>query len=55
LPAKAAIAKAEPNVPPGALAAPGSSLAMGFSSKPAGDLATSRFTGPAVKPLAVLR
>jgi hypothetical protein len=26
-------------------------LTMGFSSKPMGDLATNRFTGPAVKPL----
>jgi hypothetical protein len=31
------------------------SLAMGFSQKPMGDLATNRFTGPAVKPLPVLR
>jgi hypothetical protein len=28
---------------------------MGFSDKPVGDLATSRFTGPAVKPLNVVR
>jgi len=31
------------------------SLSMGFSSKPPGDLATNRFTGPAVKPLPVVR
>jgi hypothetical protein len=31
------------------------SLHMGFSSKPVGDLATNRFTGPAVKPLRVVR
>ncbi|WP_404809956.1 DUF882 domain-containing protein [Microvirga lenta] len=31
------------------------SLSMGFSDKPLGDLATNRFTGPAVKPLRVLR
>lgn len=31
------------------------SLHMGFSNKPIGDLATNRFTGPAVKPLPVVR
>jgi uncharacterized protein YcbK (DUF882 family) len=31
------------------------SLHMGFSSKPVGELATNRFTGPAVKPLPVIR
>jgi hypothetical protein len=31
------------------------SLGMGFSSKPPGDLATNRFTGPAVRPLPVVR
>ena len=31
------------------------SLHMGFSSKPVGELATNRFTGPAVKPLPVVR
>jgi hypothetical protein len=31
------------------------SLHMGFSSRPVGDLATNRFTGPAVKPLPVVR
>ncbi|HZH10998.1 MAG TPA: DUF882 domain-containing protein [Microvirga sp.] len=31
------------------------SLHMGFSNKPVGDLATNRFTGPAVKPLPVMR
>jgi hypothetical protein len=30
-------------------------LSMGFSAKPMGDLATNRFTGPAVKPLPVTR
>jgi uncharacterized protein YcbK (DUF882 family) len=30
-------------------------LAMGFSSAPMGDLTTTRFSGPAVKPLPVLR
>ncbi|WP_414472004.1 DUF882 domain-containing protein [Microvirga sp. M2] len=31
------------------------SIAMGFSNKPVGDLATNKFTGPAVKPLPVVR
>ncbi|MEZ0172113.1 DUF882 domain-containing protein [Microvirga sp. TS319] len=31
------------------------SVAMGFSNKPIGDLATNKFTGPAVKPLPVVR
>ena len=31
------------------------SLHMGFSNRPVGDLATNRFTGPAVKPLPVTR
>ncbi len=31
------------------------SLHMGFSNKPIGDLATNKFTGPAVKPLPVVR
>lgn len=31
------------------------SLGMGFSAKPMGDLATNKFTGPAVKPLPVAR
>ena len=31
------------------------SLHMGFSNKPVGDLATNKFTGPAVKPLPVVR
>ncbi|WP_245416141.1 DUF882 domain-containing protein [Microvirga sp. 17 mud 1-3] len=38
-----------------ALLTAGPSLQMGFSSKPVGDLATNRFTGPAVKPLPVVR
>jgi uncharacterized protein YcbK (DUF882 family) len=31
------------------------SIHMGFSNKPVGDLATNKFTGPAVKPLPVVR
>ncbi len=31
------------------------SIHMGFSNKPVGDLATNKFTGPAVKPLPVAR
>lgn len=38
-----------------ALLSSGPSVQMGFSSKPMGDLATNRFTGPAVKPLPVVR
>lgn len=38
-----------------ALMTAGPSLAMGFSQTPMGDLATNRFTGPAVKPLPVIR
>lgn len=38
-----------------ALLTAGPSLQMGFSSKPVGELATNRFTGPAVKPLPVVR
>jgi hypothetical protein len=45
--------KAGAAVPAGALANSGSTLAMGFSNKPVGDLATNRFTGPAVKPLVI--
>jgi hypothetical protein len=48
-----------PKKPPatalGALLSAEPSLSMGFSSKPMGDLATNRFTGPAVKPLPVMR
>ncbi len=59
-PAAAPEAKSPPGAkkPPTALSALMSaepSLHMGFSSKPTGDLATSRFTGPAVKPLNVVR
>ncbi|MGO4523799.1 DUF882 domain-containing protein [Microvirga sp. 2MCAF35] len=69
VPAKAE--KAKPAAAPEAKAAPAAkkppatalsalmsaepSLHMGFSSKPAGDLATNKFTGPAVKPLPVVR
>lgn len=38
-----------------ALLAAEPSLSMGFSQKPLGDLATNRFTGPAVKPLRVVQ
>lgn len=38
-----------------ALMAAEPALHQGFSSKPVGDLATNRFTGPAVKPLPVVR
>jgi hypothetical protein len=41
---------AEPRAP-NAAPSGGPVLAMGFSSSPMGDLTTSRFTGPAVKPL----
>ncbi|MBF9234774.1 DUF882 domain-containing protein [Microvirga sp. BT350] len=65
-PSKDLKAKAEPAHPPSAAPAQkssasalmtttGPSLNMGFSSKPMGDLATNRFTGPAVKPLQVVR
>jgi uncharacterized protein YcbK (DUF882 family) len=37
------------------LAGPGPALDLGFSSTPTGDLTTTAFTGPAVKPLPVLR
>ncbi|MBL0406729.1 DUF882 domain-containing protein [Microvirga aerilata] len=55
----------EPKAPPTPKKAPATALSalmteqpslhMGFSSKPVGDLATNRFTGPAVKPLNVVR
>jgi hypothetical protein len=60
-PAAAPEAKAQPATkkPPAtaltALMSAEPSLHMGFSSKPVGDLATNRFTGPAVKPLPVVR
>jgi uncharacterized protein YcbK (DUF882 family) len=53
-PAPTTVAKAPTVVPASAFAAT-PSLNMGFSSKPTGDLSTSRFTGPAVKPLPALR
>jgi hypothetical protein len=47
-------AKAQPSAPSSGLVAQASSnLAMGFTAQPIGDLATDRFTGPAVKPLAL--
>ncbi len=55
--AKAPPAKA-PEKPVSALSALMSaepSIHIGFSSKPVGDLATNRFTGPAVKPLPVVQ
>jgi hypothetical protein len=48
-----AAVRIEKAMPPGALAR-GPILALGFSTKPA-DLAADRFSGPAVKPLPVLR
>nr|WP_245439281.1 DUF882 domain-containing protein [Microvirga aerophila] len=60
-PTPAAVSKAAPapkKGPPTALSALLSaepSLSTGFTSKPMGDLATNRFTGPAVKPLPVTR
>jgi hypothetical protein len=47
-------AKAQGDAPSGFVATPGAGLALGFSGKPA-DLPGNRFTGPAVKPLPVLR
>jgi hypothetical protein len=49
------VAKKPPVTALSALMSAEPSLHMGFSSKPAGDLATNRFTGPAVKPLPVVR
>ncbi len=48
-------AKKPPTTALSALMSAEPSLHMGFSSKPVGDLATNRFTGPAVKPLPVVR
>nr|WP_230531469.1 DUF882 domain-containing protein [Microvirga roseola] len=53
--AKAPAAKAQPVTTLTALLSAEPALHMGFSDKPVGDLATNRFTGPAVKPLRVLR
>lgn len=63
--AKAKPAAPEPKAPPAQAKVPATALSalmsaqpslhMGFSSKPVGDLATNRFTGPAVKPLPVVR
>jgi uncharacterized protein YcbK (DUF882 family) len=49
------VAKKPPTTALSALMSAEPSLHMGFSSKPVGDLATNRFTGPAVKPLPVMR
>lgn len=55
-PAKPAPAKDKGHAgSPRALLTAGPSLQMGFSSKPLEELATNRFTGPAVKPLPVVR
>ena len=61
-PAQAAAAKAPPARTPqkpmtalSALISAEPSIHMGFSDKPVGELATNRFTGPAVKPLPVVR
>jgi uncharacterized protein YcbK (DUF882 family) len=45
----------EPAPKPQPVTRAGAVLAMGFSASPMGDLTTSRFTGPAVKPLPVAR
>jgi uncharacterized protein YcbK (DUF882 family) len=42
-------------IPGGVVAAASAGLNLGFSSRPTGDLTSSRFTGPAVRPLPVLR
>jgi uncharacterized protein YcbK (DUF882 family) len=42
-------------VPLGSLLTAGPSLTTSFSTEPMGDLATNRFTGPAVKPLSLVR
>lgn len=47
--------KQKPTTALSALMAAEPSVHMGFSNKPVGDLATNRFTGPAVKPLPVVR
>lgn len=60
------VAAPEPKAPPAktpqkpvsalsALMSSEPSVHMGFSNKPVGDLATNKFTGPAVKPLPVVR
>ena len=53
---KVATARAKPqdDAPAGLVSAPSAGLAMGFSGKP-GELSVNRFSGPAVKPLPVLR
>ena len=48
-------AKPQPVATGDLLAGAGAALNMSFASKPADDLSASRFTGPAVKPLPVLR
>ncbi len=53
--APAAAAKQPPATALTALMAAEPSLHMGFSKKPVADLATNRFTGPAVKPLKVVQ
>jgi hypothetical protein len=51
----AAAAKQPPATALTALMTAEPSLHMGFSKKPVADLATNRFTGPAVKPLKVVQ
>jgi hypothetical protein len=53
--APAAHAPQKPATALSALMAAEPSVHMGFSNRPVGDLATNRFTGPAVKPLRVVR
>jgi uncharacterized protein YcbK (DUF882 family) len=53
--APAAAAKQPPATALSALMAAEPSLHMGFSKQPVADLATNRFTGPAVKPLKVVQ
>jgi uncharacterized protein YcbK (DUF882 family) len=48
-------AKPAPVAPASLVAGPGPGLKLGFSQAPAGDLGSGRFTGPAVKPLPVMR
>jgi uncharacterized protein YcbK (DUF882 family) len=47
-------ARQQADAPGGLVAAPSAGLALGFSGRPA-ELSGNRFTGPAVKPLPVLR
>jgi hypothetical protein len=53
--AAAAPALRAPDAKPAPAASGTTVVAAGFSSSPLGDLTTGRFTGPAVKPVAVVR